>query len=74
MNCPRNTRNDTKRKNKRPAFAGRRSGDTAPGTVNKLKGVFGAGALLPQFLAELTDTLNSQICTYYSISNLAGQA
>ena len=74
MKCPRNTRNDTKQKNKRPAFAGRRSGDTTPGRVNKLKGVFGAGALLPQFLAELTDTLNSQICTYYSMSVPSWQA
>lgn len=57
-------------KKKRPAFAGRRSGDAIPGGVKELKGVFGAGALLPQFLAELTDTINSQICK--QIRTLAG--
>jgi len=40
----------------------------------KLKGVFGAGALLPQFLAELTDTLNSQICNQYPMSASSWQA
>jgi len=56
---PRMARRNAKAKKKRPAFAGRQA--------KKLKGVFGAGALLPQFLAELTDTLNSQICTQYSM-------
>ena len=46
-------------KKRHPAFAGRRAGDVVTSGVKKLKGVFGAGALLPQFLAELTDTLNS---------------
>ena len=73
MSGPRITRMDTKQK-KRPAFAGRRSVDTIPGGVNKFKGVFGAGALLPQFLTELTITLNSQLWNYYSITGMSWQA
>lgn len=40
----------------------------------QMKGVFGAGALLPQFLTELTNTLNSRIWNYYSISARPRQA
>jgi hypothetical protein len=61
-------------KKRNPAFAARRAGDATTGGVKKVKGVFGAGALLPQFLAELTVTLNSQICSYYSIPAVAWQA
>jgi len=69
MNCPRNTP-----KKRHPAFAGRRAGDAITGGVKKLKGVFGAGALLPQFLAELTITLNSHIWGYHSIRGRSWQA
>jgi hypothetical protein len=49
-----------------PVFAGCR--------LNKLTGVFGAGALLPQFLAELTDTLYSLICKHCRTSAHSWQA
>jgi len=58
----------------RPVSAGRCTGDTMPGGVKEKKGVFGAGALLPQFLAELTITLNSHIWDYHSISARSWQA
>jgi hypothetical protein len=50
-------------KKRHPAFAG-----------CQMMGVFGVGALLPQFLAELTSTLNSRIWNYHSISARAWQA
>ena len=50
-------------KKRHPAFAG-----------CQMEGVFGVGALLPQFLAELTSTLNSRIWNYYSISARPWQA
>jgi hypothetical protein len=40
----------------------------------QMEGVFGVGALLPQFLAELTSTLNSRIWSYNSISAHPWQA
>jgi hypothetical protein len=61
-------------KKRPPDFAGRRADDTITGGVKKIKGVFGVGALLPQFLAELTITLNSQIWNHNSISVTAWQA
>lgn len=67
------TRKGDALKMKHPAFAGCRGGfSTSAGT--KKKGVFGVGALLPQFLAELTSTLNSQIWYYHSISARPWQA
>lgn len=60
--------NPTIPKKRHPAFAGRRAGDAITGGVKKLKGVFGAGALMPQFLAELTITLNSHIWDYHTVS------
>lgn len=50
-------------KKRHPAFAG-----------CQMMGVFGVGALLPQFLAELTSTLNSRIWNYHSISARPWQA
>jgi hypothetical protein len=61
-------------KTKHPAFAGRRAGGFSTSGGTKKKGVFGVGALLPQFLAELTSTLNSQIWNYHSISARPWQA
>ncbi len=46
---------------KHPAFAGCCAGDIIADRFMKWTGVFGVGALLPQFLAELTSTLNSRI-------------
>jgi len=54
-------------KKRHPACAGCRAGDAITGGV-KWKGVFGVGALLPQFLTELTSTLNSRIWEYDFIS------
>jgi hypothetical protein len=42
--------------------------------LKKKTGVFGGGALLPQFLAELTVTLNSLICSQYLTSACLWQA
>jgi hypothetical protein len=61
-------------KKRHPAFTGRRAGGFSTSEIKKWKGVFGVGALLPQFLAELTSTLNSRIWNYYSISARPWQA
>lgn len=55
---------DTTPKNQKPSFR----------RVFEMEGVFGAGALPPQFLAELTDTLNSRICNYNPTSARLWQA
>jgi hypothetical protein len=59
---------------KHPAFAGCCAGDIIADRFLKWKGVFDVGALLPQFLAELTSTLNSRICKYNSTSAQTWQA
>lgn len=56
--------NRSVQKSKHPACAG----------CLKKKGVFDVGALLPQFLAELTSTLNSRIWNYGSMSACLWQA
>lgn len=42
--------------------------------VLEMEGVFDAGALPPQFLAELTDTLNSRIWNYHAATGRLWQA
>ena len=51
-------------KKRSPAFAG----------LQEIAGVFGVGASMPQFLAELTSALNSLICDQFSMPPIRIQA
>ncbi len=50
-----------------------KAGSPARAGLPEEAGVFGAGALLPQFLSELTATLNSLICDQPTISGESPQ-